>query len=371
MAEFRNPVQNGKEIKDEVSILVGNQVFEGWESVSLTKNLESIANSFSVQLFDKFEGLKSSWPLKPGVEVKAIINQERVLTGFIEALAPGFSSNSRSFSISGRSKAGDLVDCSHTGPMEYTNINLEQLATELAKPFGITVLKSVDSKVIKKFSVKPGETIFEALDRAARLQGFFFISTRNGNIRLTKAAANEARFRATDNLEQDVNLIAGNAVYDDSKRHSEYKIVGQTSGSPNLFGAGASGPSGTAKDLGVKRHRPVELIAESNADSGQCQKRAEWEASVRLGQATRIEANVQGWTQTDGKLWGVNQLTRIKSRFLGINARMLITAVNHTQSTDQGKQTKLTLVDPQAYNAQPIVNATDSDNIFSNLGADF
>ena len=149
----------------------------------------------------------------------------------------------------------------------YKNISIVKLAEELVKPFGLRVLTSVIDSPIDKFAVKPGEFVFEALDRAARLQGFLFVSTRGGNIRLTKAATSEARFRAFSSLEQGVNLIGGRATFDDSKRHNTYKVIGQAAGKDDFFGAEVAQPKGTATDAGVSRHRPLTIIAEGSVDN--------------------------------------------------------------------------------------------------------
>lgn len=367
MANERVPTQRGKQIKDEVTLIVNNQAFDGWEQVSVTKSLESIANQFSVTLFDKFEGLREDWPLKPGSDVQVNINGQRVMTGRIEKLSVNYTDEARGFTISGRSKPGDLVDCMHTGPAEYINISLDKLAEALVAPFGLKVFLSVEPKVIAKFSVKPGETVFEALDRAARTQGFFFVSTRAGNIRLTRAA----RARAATSLEQDVNVLSATADYDDSHRHDQYIVKGQTSGSPDFNGASVTQPEGTAKDVGVKRHRPFIMIAEGNADAAQSKTRAEWEASSRLAKAIRVSADVQGWTQSTGDLWDINQVTNFKSKFLGLNRDLLITGVTHTDSATAGKTTSITLVDPQSYNPQPEVNKKSGSDVFASLGANF
>ena len=367
MANEQVPVQRGKEIVEEVSIVVGNQLFDGWETVSVTKNLESIANEFSIGFFDKFEGLKQNWPLKPGVGVKVNINRERVITGRIEMLSVEYTDERRGFSISGRSLPGDLVDCMHQGPCEYKNISLTKLAEELVAPFGLKVFESVEPGVIDLFAVKPGETIFEALDRAARTQGFFFVSTRNGNIRLTKAA----KARSFTSLEQGVNLLSATASYDNSKRHSLYTVKGQTSGLPDFNGVSVSQPEGTAKDLGIKVNRPFTMIAEGSVDAAQAKTRAEWEASSRLAKAIRVEATIQGWTQGDGSLWGINQVTTFTSSFLGLNRDLLIVSVNHTDSANAGKTTTLTLTDPQAYNAEPEKNKKAKEDIFASLGSEF
>lgn len=367
MVNRRVPTKRGRIISDEVTLVVGNQSFDGWESVSITKNLESIANQFQVSLFDKFEGLREEWPFRPGTLVQVNVNRQPVVTGYIEKVDPGFSDEGRSFTISGRSKAGDLVDCSHEGPTEFNNVPLDKLATELIKPFGIKLFLSVEPKLIKKFAVKPGESVFEALDRAARTQGFFFVSTRAGNIRLTRAA----RARATDSLEQDVNLLGASASYDASQRFSTYTVKGQSFGLPDFNGESAAQAEGAASDAGVSRYRPMVMIAEGSVDSAQAKTRAQWEASSRLAKATRVNCTVQGWTQSDGILWGINQVTNFKSTILGLNRDMLITSVNHTQSSEAGQTTALTLVDPDSYTVQPTVNSKQGSDIFAGLGANF
>lgn len=364
MANERIPLLKGKPIKDAVTVFVGGQAFDGWENVSITKNLESIANSFSISLFDKFEGLKQNWPLKPGVSIKINIGNERVITGNIETLNPSFTDEGRSYIVGGRSLAGDLIDAMHLGPYEYKNISLTKLAEELVKPFGLKVFESVTPNIIDKFAVKPNETVFEALDRAARAQGFFFISTRGGNIRLTRAA----RARSFSNLEQDINILAATANYNDSKRHNIYFVKGQTPGSDTFFGNKASQAEGFAQDLGITRHRPLILISESNVDGAKATTRAEWEASLRLAQAIKINVTVQGWKQDDGSLWGINQVTLLTSSFLGLNRDMLIISVEHNDGAEEGKTSTLTLTDPQAYTPEPEKNKKKKDDIFSVLG---
>ncbi len=367
MANERIPVKRGREIEQSATVLIGGQSFDGWEQINIQKSLESVANTYSIRLFDKFAGLRRDWPLKPGVSVKVNIGRERVLTGRIERLSVEYNDERRGYAISGRSNPGDLVDCTHTGENEFKDINLTELARKLVSPFGIRVFESVVPSNIQKFAVKPGETVFEALDRAARLQGLFFISTRGGNIRLTRAA----RARAFTTLEQGVNILSASATFDDSKRFRNYFVKGQSVGLPEFFGKDVAQPEGSAQDLGVSRHRPLTVIAEGNVDSAKAKTRAQWEASSRLAKTIRVQASVQGWLQNDGSLWGINQVVRFRSRFLGLDRELLITEINHTDGSDQGKATSMTLVDPQAYTTSPVLNKKESDDILKDLGANF
>jgi len=364
VAPMTPPLQKGKVIPNAVSVLLEGQSFHGWKTVSISKSLESVCNEFSILLDDKFDGLNTAWPLKPDTNIRIGIGTERVFTGRIEVVDPSFDAEGRSFTIAGRSNAGDIVDCSHEGPTEYKNISLAKLAEEMVKPFGLKVFLSVVPKLIEKFAVKPGETVFEAIDRAARLQGFFWIATRGGNIRLTRAA----RARSFSTLEQDVNVLAAGAVYNSSKRYSKYIVKGQSEGLEDFFGKNASQPEGIARDNGVKRNRPLIIIAESTIDGAKAKTRAEWESSTRLAQMARVRVTTDSWRQADGSLWGLNQLIKVKSSYLGLDQDMLSVGITHNKSNGGGTTTDLVLVDPQAYDPKPVVNEKELDDLFANLG---
>ena len=354
------PRNRGKLIRDAVTLYVGGQAFTGWESVNITKDLGSICNSFSVVFHDKYQSFKTPWPLKPGLEFQAQIGSATVCTGYIEKLETGFGTGSRQFTISGRSKPGDLVDCSVTGDMEYSNLSLDALARKLVEPFGLKVLLSVIPSIIDKFSVKPGETVFEALDRAARMQGYMWVSTRHGNIRLTRAA----RARAYSEIHQDANMLSGSISVDTTQRHDAYTVIGQTFGSDEFNSAAAASPTGSASDNGVFRHRPLTIIAEGPVNSDQAASRAQWEAANRIAKGQEVRVTVQGWQQEDKSLWGINQVVRLKSRFLGLNTDLLTTSVEHIKGNDTGTITNITLVRADSFSPQPTIPASSDPLTF-------
>lgn len=358
------PIAGGKIQTDGVTINILGRQFHGWKSVRVTKHIESVCNEFSIVLDDRFGNPLTGWPLKPDIPIDIGIGPERVFTGFIEVAEPSFTPDSRSFTISGRSKPGDLVDCTHEGLMEFQGVTPEQLATQLVKPFLLRVFTSVISKPIKKFAVKPGETVFEALDRAARMQGFFWVSTRGGNIRLTRAA----RLPSFSGLSEDVNITSGRAVYDGTKRFSNYTVKGQSEGGLGFFGPAVAQPIGVATDAGAKRYRPLTVLAEDSIDVAKAQERAQWEAASRLAKMARVEVTTNTWRQLDGSLWGINQVVPVASSFLGINRLMLSARVEHFKDNNGGTQTTLTLVHPDAYNPLPVANAVPGQDMFDTLG---
>ncbi|MCP1064677.1 hypothetical protein M5G07_00405 [Serratia symbiotica] len=71
--------------------------------------------------------------------VEVLISQDKVLISWIEATPIRYDAKSINVGISGRSKTADLIDCAaHT--TLFTGKTLHQIASELAKPFGIKVI---------------------------------------------------------------------------------------------------------------------------------------------------------------------------------------------------------------------------------------
>ncbi len=357
------PKVKGRPLEDAVTISISGALFAGWESVTVTKELDSIAHSFTLDLDDRFLPISKETPIRTGRVVKLNIGSDRVLTGHLETMDVSMGDSERQLNVGGRSFAGDLVDSSCEGPTEFTNISLEDLAKALVAPFGLKVFLSVTPKIIDKFGVKPGETVFDALDRAARLQGFFWISTRAGNIRLTRAG----RARAASELHQDVNFLGGGIQIDDTKRFSKYTIKGQTSGSDDFGGILASGGEGSALDRGVIRNRPLTIIAEGAVDSEKATDRAQWELANRIATGSQVNFTVQGWRQQTGELWDINQIVHVHARSLGINTDLLIRSVEQTKN-NSGTFSTLGLVRKDSYDPQPTAGKESQDVLAEILG---
>jgi len=363
--EFQ-PRQGTRVLNDAVTVFVdGGRAFHGWKAVSVKETLNSIANSFTLTLHDNFTPRGNQWPIKPGTSVRINIGETNVITGRVDQLSANFNNNARNYQVSGRSNAGDLIDSSVTGNMEYANVSVDELATKLVSPFGIQVFKSVQDSEIKtfdKFGIKMGESVFEAIDRAARLSGLLWVSTRGGNIRLTKAGS----FRGVSAIGQDFNMVSGSIEIDNSDRFSEYIVRGQTNANDNFSGALASQPEGVATDAGISRFRPTIITAEGNVDQEIATQRAGWESSIRIARSQKVNVSLQGWRQEDGSLWGANQIHRVKSAFLGIDRDLLAESVERVQDQGGGTTTNISFVRVDSYQSKP--NFQASEDLNDNLG---
>lgn len=342
-----------------VRLEVNGKKYEGWKSASIERNLEAIAGSFSLGLSDTWAGQQNRWPIKQSDACAVYIGNDLVISGYVDRVAPSFDARSRRVTIEGRSRAGQLVDSSAVHkPDQWENIKLDDLAKEVAKPFGIEVEVPPDLDIGEAFKiakVQQSETAFELLERYARQRGILLNSTAGGNITLTRSGQ---QYAATA-LVQGKNILKASADFSDKGRHSPIIVKGQHFGNDDISGDEAAQGNGKAIDEGMRIYKPLIVVAEGNTDSVAAQKRAEWEAIVRAGRAGRAQITVQGWRQGNGNLWAPNLLTRIQSDWLDLKATMLISRVAFSIDNDGGMITDLELARPDAFTPEPDVGKQD------------
>lgn len=334
-------------IETPLTMYVNGKVYEGWEDIKVVRELNAMASDFQVQFTDKWKSDSEAWGLEPGLHIHLHAGAKSILTGYIDKLEASVSAGERKLSVSGRSKTGDLVDCSVEDSSQLTGLTLKELASKVCAPFGISVVYIGDAKTsVPSAVVQPGETVFAYLDKLCRrVQAVMYPSVEGA---LIIAEGPTGRTRAE--LRQGVNILSGTTVFDNSARHSKYIVKGQNV--PNLPGllAGVQA-GGSAVDRGVARYRPLVLINEQSGDSETAETRASHEMNLRAAQALEVNVEVQGWFQAPDVLWDVNQLVRIDAGSLGVRREMLIKKVEYNKNSG-GTRAVLTLTRKDVFDYQ-------------------
>jgi prophage tail gpP-like protein len=331
--------------------------------MEVVRSLEAIAGTFEVEAAAHMPGLDGRAPIRPGDACTLKLGGETVITGFVDDVALRYDARRRAVSVAGRDATGDLVDCSAVAG-QYKNQTLPQLAQALVKPFNddpkrtlpISVLTDVPAgEQFPLYEVDSGETVFEALERAARQRGVLLNSDGRGGLVLTGPATQAIATR----LERGVNILAASGTASWLGRHSTITVKAQSSNPFWAAGGAANKQLGTAVDDNISRFRPLELLAEVSADGPDLQSRAEWERGVRLGRSVRVEVTVQGWRnpsagsgQAPGGLWRPNTLIPMRDDWLDIDEPLLCAAVAY-RADESGTTTLLSLTKPGAYSLLP------------------
>jgi len=342
-------------MSDDLALYINGRVYRGWTDIGVTRAMDAIAGAFAISLTERWAGDGSisaqvePWPILNGDKCRVTLGGEAIIDGYVDQFRPSFSATDHTIEIQGRDKSSDLVDCSaFHKPDQWKNLNLLQIAKILCAPFGVAVRTDVDvGAPFDTFKIQQGETVFAALDRAARFRKLLLSPDVAGGIIITRAAS----VRSTTALVQGGNILSASGALDTSQRFSQYVVKTQSTKSKTEDGVAESHQEAQVGDSDVTRYRPLVVMGESGSNPTD---RAIWEANVRLGRSATAKVTVRGWRQQEGGvLWAPNQLVAVKSSWLRMNGDMLIRQVTYNRNATSGTTVDLDLVSPQAFSPEP------------------
>lgn len=334
---------------NDVELLINGKIYKGWLSINITSDLKAICPKFSLAVTSAWTEEGKKWSIAPHDKCSLRVNKKIIITGYIDTVNSNFAAGSRTITVSGRGKAGDLVDCCYEGPTVFKDLKLESIVKKLCAPFGINVKVQVDTGApFKNFTYKIGESVFEAINRAAKARGIIFTSDGQGDILATKTGAHR---RATALIEGE-NLVSASLTFDGKNRFSKYIVKGQSKGSDDTWGAAAAKIEGHSDDKTVTRYRPLVMTASSNMDAGAAQIKAAWENTHRKSESIKFSVSLKGWFDNEGHTWHANDIVTFQSEYFGIHKDFLISSVALSYG-ENGGTTVLTLVSPDSFKAAP------------------
>ncbi len=320
---------------DLAALKVLGREFVGWTSLEVVASLENAARSFSFAAAERWPGESSPIRLRPGADCEVYLGDDKVATGYLDSVDVSYSKDAHDITVAGRSKTADLVDCSAVAGGSWRNKEIEKVAKDLAATYGVTVRAEVDTgDKIKRHRTQRGESVYDAIERMARLRALLVTDNADGELLLTRAGqfaetkAGVVVFSETGTADAITalvvgeNILAGSVAFDVSERFSEYRIKGQRAGDDLDF-ADVLQSSGESEDTEVERTRILVLEAEARADKGRCKVRAAWEAATRYGQSLSMTYTVAGWRQGDGSLWAPNLMITVVDELAGIEGDFL------------------------------------------------
>lgn len=337
----------------KVMLKVNGSEYGGWKTVRIQRGIEQLAGSFTLGVSERWFGQATPRRIVPGDKCELSVDDEAVITGWVDDLKIDYDERSHNVTVAGRDTTGDLVDCSAIkGSGQFKGRTIEQIASELCAPFGISVnvAAGVDvGKAFSNFAIQEGESAFEALERMAKIRALLLTSDGLGGLVITRASTE----RVPTALKNGVNIKAAAAVLDHKDRFSTYTVKGQAAGTDFWNGTATAHPRGTATDPAVKRYRPQIVVGESQADGLSAKDRAIWQSKMRAARSLNVTARVQGWRHADG-LWKPNTVVHITDDWLQLDHDLLIKTVAFIQDDREGTVSELALTDPQAYKLLPL-----------------
>ncbi|MBN8486367.1 MAG: hypothetical protein J0M20_01340 [Burkholderiales bacterium] len=331
---------------------VGGGVYGGWKAIQVATAMDRAAGQFGLQVTELWPGADRTRQIRPGDACELRLDEQVLVSGWVDVVDLGIDAGRHEVAIAGRDKAADLVDCSAVrSPGQWRNRSVLDIAKDLAGPFGVAVAADVDvGKPLASFALQEGESVFEAIERAARTRGLLVAADGVGGVVLTRAGV----LRADEDLVFGHNILAAQARFDARDRYSVYLAKGQAPGSDYFNGTAAAHVQARAEDAQVTRYRPLLITGEAPDMAGSLRDRVQWEATVRAAKSMQVTITVAGWTQRSGQLWRPNRLVHVDASPLRLDQDLLIVAVNYELAQETGSRTTLTLTRPDAFTLAPV-----------------
>ncbi|WP_029686146.1 phage baseplate assembly protein [Tatumella saanichensis] len=341
---------------DELVLETGGRAIQGWDRVSVTRGVERLPSSFSLSLLDLYPGSDEIQRVQAGEACRVLLDDDLVLTGYIDRWAPALTSGRHEIRASGRGKCQDLVDCSAEWPSNViSQADALGIASRLAAPYGITVTTDIsDRRQVPQFTLNWGESAQEVIDRVSRWEGLLYYDLPDGNLFLTRAADT----RMASGIQEGINVER--AWYEESmdQRFSDYTGI-----SMNFTPIGEAGSAGydavtqaTARDpqaASMRYRNRIVLVESTLVARDMATECIQWEMNRRYGRSRSLRVVTDSWRDSTGRLWQPNTLIPVSLPTLGVAEQDLLLGEVTYLRDNSGTHAEMTLLPPAAFSVQP------------------
>lgn len=334
-----------------VTLTVTGRRFDGWKDIMVEQRLDALCGSFDLGMTERWPGQSENWRIEAGDACSVAVDGETLLTGWVDRARYQLNPKEHPLRVQGRDRTCDLVDCSaEHQPGSWLNRTIDQIARDLVAPFGLKVtMIGSPGAVFQRFALEPGETVLDAIQRMTVLRGLLATTDAQGDLVLQRPSEQVAGYRLVEgeNIE---DVVFDN---DTTDRFSRVRILGHDA-SDESAGSRAARPKAEALDAGVRRHRPLVIVADEEATTATLDASAKWEVSVRSAKAQGVTVVASGWRAPDGQLYRPNLVVPVAAPTLGLDAELLVAGVRFRRSAHEGSRTELSLVRKEAYSLKPV-----------------
>jgi prophage tail gpP-like protein len=326
--------------EEVVTVVVGGVKYRSWKSVDVRASMGTAARSFTLEAAAEIATPETAWLFQAGKAVEIYANDDLLLRGYVDRFRPTLHATKAGFTITGRSKSGDIVDSAALHPTgEFRRRTAAEIGAELARRYGVEV--RTDQQLERgDYRLTPGETVFRAVERIVRPDGLSVMGEADGNVLITKAGSK----RMAGGLVEGENVISIEADHNWANRFRRTIVRAQR---PSDAGAENTEIEESEEDEGVDRERTTVVVAEDDLDRPRARRRARSRRDRSQGEALKATATVQGFRDAAGKVFEPNRLIWTESPYVLVVQDMLIETVNFKQS-EGGSIATLGLVDPKA-----------------------
>jgi prophage tail gpP-like protein len=333
--------------REVATLIVGNLVFEDWETVWIQHRYGDAYAFFRFTCAER-EPYPDRWialRFKPDDPCLILLAGQIAMNGVIVTRQVAYDARRHGVELQGKSRtwwASKSSVESKTG--SFDNQSFWQVFTAVLAPYpiGKVAIGELDPTPFKKLQANKGEKIWPFLERIARPRGIVLGSDHLGNM----LAIDHHSAPLVESLIEGENILRCQCIISKDDFYMKYTASGQIGGTGKMMQQrsepeqSVGGSSPIYSHLIVPAEQPVWNDAE-------LKKRAASEALGHEGAYVEVHITVQGWTKTNGNIWRVGEVVKVFSPMIMMRGRDLaIETATFTQDAS-GTMTVLKLVLPE------------------------
>lgn len=331
-----------------LKLKLDNKEFTKFNSVDIDLNYDSIASTFSIDLFFDPNNPDHRKIIRPGAYPKAELfyENEKLLTGTI--LTPNLNRSSKPelVTVEGYSLPGILEDCPpplDVYPLEQQGQSLKSIVEKFIKPFniGLVIDPSVASKASKtydKITAEETKSVKSFITELANQRNIVLTHDTNGNLVMTKTKTDQIPIGRFTDGQPTTNLSLD---FDGQSMHSDITVMAQASDS------GGNSSQATVKNPFVDSYRP-RIEEQTSGDDLDAEEAAKNLLAEELSKI-KLSADLDRWVIND-RVIKPNRVIRVQSKrlFLDKETDFFIESVK-LQGDSQPKTASINCVLPEVY----------------------
>lgn len=352
---------------NELALTIAGKQHYDWQSYEVDSDLLIAADAWQFDIAPTALVLPDF--INIDSDVRLTLDGKRILTGVMDDVTESIAKNQHVISLSGRDLAGQLLDCS-VPLFDGQELSLSQILKQFLSPFNIPYLIEAASTAIRqKVTVDVGETVWEAISKAAEANGLWQWFSPEGVLIVgepnPKTATVAHLVLRRDGIGNNVQSLTYHRSL--NNRYSSVTVLSQTTKTDPLFYQDVEGTAdneaeadntqpnikATLTDGGVSRYRPKIVMASD------CENLAAARAKAKKimvdGQLNghNLTAVVKGHYTESGVQWQPRQRVTVFSELHDINGTFFIMGRKFKLSRVGGKTTELRLKQDGIWQVDP------------------
>jgi prophage tail gpP-like protein len=177
-----------KHDQDAVSIVIGTKKFEKWSSATITRSIDTYSTvHLSAPSEPENQEFRDTFRPFSYTPIQAQIGGFFQVTGYLIDILPNSTPEEYTVEGTGYAKPAPFGDVTMPGdfrPLEFKGLKLNQIAEQIAAPFGVDVVFEADQGAkFDKVKLEPGDKIQDFLVGLAKQRKLVINDTEKGELR--------------------------------------------------------------------------------------------------------------------------------------------------------------------------------------------